>query len=56
MDRDETKKTTVEETPGERKTTEEIHRPGTPSRDDTVTTHQPGKPAQDEKKTTTETR
>ena len=56
MPENETKKTTVEETPGEKKTPEETHRPGTPSRDETTTTHQPGKPAQDEKKTTTEKR
>jgi hypothetical protein len=56
MDKGEYKKTTVEETPGEKKTTEETHRPGTADRDSTTTTHQPGKPAQDEKKTTVEKR
>ena len=56
IDKDETKKTTVEETPGEKKTTEETHKPGTPGRDETTTTHHPGKPAQDEKKTTVEKR
>jgi hypothetical protein len=50
MNKDETKKTTVEETPGEKKTTEETHKPATADRIETTTTHQPGKPAQDEKK------
>ena len=56
MDKDEIKKTTVEETPGEKKTTEETHKPGTADRDETMTTHHPGKPALDEKKTTVEKR
>ena len=56
MDKYETKKTTVEETPGEKKTTEETHKPGQAGRDDTTTIHQPGKSAQDVKKTTVETR
>jgi hypothetical protein len=54
MNKDEIKKTTVEETPGEKKTTEENHEPATPDRVETTTTHQPGKPALDEKKTTVE--
>ena len=56
MDKDEIKKTTVEETPGEKKTTEETHKPGQAGRDETTTIHQPGKPAQDEKKTIVEKR
>jgi hypothetical protein len=56
MDKDEIRKTTVVETPGEKKTTEETHKPGQAGRDETTTTHQPGKSAQDEKKTTVETR
>jgi len=50
MEQDETKKTTVEETPSERKTTEESHRPGRAGQDETTTTHRPGRPARDEKK------
>ena len=56
MDKDEIKKTTVEDTPGEKKTTVETHKPGQAGRDETTTIHQPGKPAQDEKKTTVEKR
>jgi hypothetical protein len=56
MDKDEIKKTTVEETPGEKKTTEETHKPGQAGCDETTTTHRPGKSAQDVKKTTVETR
>jgi hypothetical protein len=53
MDKDETK-TKVEKTPGEKKTTEETHKPGQSGRTETTTTHQPGRPSQDEKKTTVE--
>jgi hypothetical protein len=51
MKDDETKKTTVEETPGEKKTTEETHKPGQPAREETRTTRQPGTPDRDEKTT-----
>jgi hypothetical protein len=54
MDKNETKKTTVEETPGEKKTTEETHKPGITSKDEATKFIQTGKPAQDSKKTTVE--
>ena len=56
MDPKETKKTTVEDTPGERKTTEETHRDGTEGRDVLLhtTERRPATPSQDEKKVTVE--
>jgi hypothetical protein len=56
MDPKETKKTTVEDTPGERKTTEETHREGEPGRDVLLhtTERRPGTPATDDKKVTVE--
>jgi hypothetical protein len=56
MEKGETKKTTVKETPGEKKTTEETHTPGKSGNSETPTPRQPGQPSHDEKKTTTEKR
>ena len=49
MDKDEIKTKTVEETPDEKKTTEETRKPATADRVETTTTRQPGSPAQGEK-------
>jgi len=54
MDKDEIKKTTVQNNPVEKKTTTETHKPGQAGRDETTTTRHPGIPAQDQKTTTVE--